>query len=102
MLNLKTLLPYYKLQKIEKDKNFFYDHSGYFNFWDEYLLLRDKNYSDDNNVAVVLVNRINKKFRVIKKLKNKKVYFNYVMDSYKYHKPKEMFEDFPELLDSYY
>lgn len=36
---------YYKLKKDTKDKEFFYDHSGYFNFWDKVLILRDKRYA---------------------------------------------------------
>lgn len=35
---------YYKLKKDTKDKQFFYEHSGYFNFWNEVLILRDKRY----------------------------------------------------------
>lgn len=44
---------YYKLKKMQKDKQFFYDHSGYFNFWDEVLILRDKSYATKDSAGLV-------------------------------------------------
>ena len=32
------ILPYYKIDKTEEEKQFFFTHVGYFNFWDEYLI----------------------------------------------------------------
>ena len=40
------ILPYYKIEKTEEGKEFFYTHRGYFNFWDEYLIM---NIDEGNN-----------------------------------------------------
>lgn len=54
------VLPYYKIEKTEEGKEFFYAHRGYFNFWDEYLIM---NIDEGNNKAFfVLVNRTSRKF----------------------------------------
>ena len=33
------ILPYYKIEKTEEGKQFFFANVGYFNFWDEYLIM---------------------------------------------------------------
>lgn len=33
------MYPYYKLRRTEEDKEFFFNNIGFFNFWDEYLIL---------------------------------------------------------------
>ena len=90
---------YYKLQKIQKDKQFFYDHSGYFNFWDEVLILRDKQYATKDSAGLVLVNRTNREFHGCMSEEEKIIYPLYLNKSIREHKPEEMFKDFPELED---
>ena len=89
------ILPYYKIEKTEEGRQFFFTHIGYFNFWNEYLImnvgLKYKAYS-------VLVNRPKRKFnhiRVTQDYKNKK--YSYLKESVYQRKPEEMFADFPEL-----
>ena len=43
------MLPYYKIEKTDEGKNFFYSNLGYFNFWDEYLIAN----TDTNNDEIV-------------------------------------------------
>lgn len=88
---------YYRLEKKEEDRKFFYANSGYFNFWDELLILRDKNCSSDNNVGCVLVNRTNKVFDGEYTSNSWNVYIDHITNSIIRHVPKEMFDDFPEL-----
>lgn len=90
------ILPYYKIEKTEEGKEFFYAHRGYFNFWDEYLIM---NIDEGNNKAFfVLVNRTSRKFSG-KKLSDdyKSVVISHITDSVQERKPEEMFVDFPEL-----
>lgn len=91
------ILPYYKIQKTEEGKEFFYAHRGYFNFWDEYLIM---NIDEGNNeVFSVLVNRIGRKFSGAKSTDEYKVAAtSYITESVQERKPEEMFEDFPELM----
>ena len=90
---------YYKLQKTQKDKQFFYEHSGYFNFWDVILILRDKRYATKDCVGLVLVNRTNQEFHGCISEEEKIIYPLYLNKSIREHKPEEMFKDFPELED---
>ena len=66
------ILPYYRIKKTEEGKQFFFANRGYFNFWDEYLIMNiDEGH---NKVFSVLVNRTSRKFsgketRKYKKLK---------------------------------
>ncbi len=91
------ILPYYKLKKTEEDKKFFFNHEGYFNFWDEYLIMNTK--EGHNKIFVVLVNRPNKKFSNIKRITEdyKIVSYTHIINSVVSQKPKDMFIDFPEL-----
>ena len=48
------ILPYYKIEKTEEGRRFFYANRGYFNFWDEYLILNiDEGH---NKLFTVMVN----------------------------------------------
>lgn len=90
------ILPYYKIEKTEEGKQFFYAHRGYFNFWDEYLIM---NIDEGNNkVFFALVNRTGRKFSKVEPTKeHKDAAVLYVADSVQLRKPEEMFVDFPEL-----
>lgn len=90
---------YYKLKKMQKDKQFFYDHSGYFNFWDEVLILRDKSYATKDSAGLVLVNRTNHEFNGRISEEEKIIYSLYLNKAIRAHKPRKMFKDFPELED---
>lgn len=89
------ILPYYKINKTEKDKHFFYTHKGYFNFWNEYLIMNIGN----KDLFIVLVNRINRKFNRTTKPteKDKNTILMNVYHLIYCRKPKEIFVDFPEL-----
>lgn len=89
------ILPYYKIDKTEEGKQFFFTHVGYFNFWDEYLIM---NVGLEYKTYVVLVNRPKRKFNkahTTKGYESKKDV--YLMASICQRKPEEMFIDFPEL-----
>lgn len=91
------MLPYYLISKTEEDRQFFYSHEGYFNFWDEYLIMNIK--EGCNKVFSVLVNRPNREFG---KMEETTEDYNIVRDlhivnSVNIRKPKDMFIDFPEL-----
>lgn len=97
-MNLESLglLPYYKLEKTKEDEIFFFNHVGFYNFWDTYLIL---NSNVKNKVYHVIVNRTDKKFKgnqnitLKDKLESKSIYIKSL-----YRRcPKEMFNDFPEL-----
>lgn len=91
------ILPYYKIENTEEGKEFFYAHRGYFNFWDEYLIM---NINEGNNkVFSVLVNRGGFKFSGAELIDEYKVAAtSYITESVQERKPEEMFEDFPELM----
>ncbi len=86
---------YYKLKKDIKCKEFFHDHSGYFNFWDDILILRDKRFGS----GLVLVNRTDQEPHCCLSEEEKIIYPLYINKSIREHKPEEMFKDFPELED---
>lgn len=89
------ILPYYKIKKTEEGKQFFYAHKGYFNFWDEYLIM---NIDEGNNeVFLVLVNRPDFKFSGKLTDDYRAVATSYITESVQERKPEEMFADFPEL-----
>lgn len=89
------ILPYYKIEQTEEGKQFFYTHIGYFNFWDEYLIM---NVGLEYNTYTLLVNRPKTKFSNPKQTISYKVKRNgYLKESVRKRKPEEMFEDFPEL-----
>ena len=92
---MTKILPYYKIEKTEEGKEFFYAHRGYFNFWDEYLIMNiDEGH---NKVFSVLVNRTGRKFSGTKTDDYRLAEISYVRKSIQVRKPEEMFEDFPEL-----
>ena len=90
------ILPYYKIEPTEEGKQFFYTHRGYFNFWDEYLVMNID--EGNNNVFFVLVNRPNAKFSKVETSNEcRAAVTSYITESVQERKPEEMFEDFPEL-----
>lgn len=92
------ILPYYKIEKTEEGRQFFYAHRGYFNFWDEALIM---NIDEGNNkVFFVLVNRAGRKFNGAKLTDDYKVaVMSHIKESVQERKPEEMFDDFPELVN---
>lgn len=90
------ILPYYKIERTEEGKQFFYAHRGYFNFWDEYLILNiDEGH---NKVFTCMVNRTGRKFsraKMSKEYEDAKT--SYIKRSVQLRKSEEMFVDFPEL-----
>ena len=90
------ILPYYKIEKTEEGKQFFYEHRGYFNFWDEYLIM---NIDEGNNETFfVLVNRTSREFSKVKSNKEHiDAAISHITDSVQERKPEEMLDDFPEL-----
>lgn len=90
------ILPYYKIERTEEGKRFFYSNFGYFNFWDEYLIMNIK--EGRGKVFTVLVNRTGKKFSNPEQTEDCKVIRDiHIKQSVRLKKPKEMFNDFPEL-----
>ena len=91
------ILPYFLISKTEEDRQFFYSHEGYFNFWDEYLVMNIK--EGCNKVFTVLVNRPNREFSNVETItEDYKVVRNFhIVSSVRLRKPKDMFIDFPEL-----
>lgn len=86
------MLPYYKIQKTEKDRKFYFSHEGYFNFWDEYLICNFK------KVNHVIVNRTGRKFEKEIVTNAHRALFNIMFEQSVRNKiPEEMFVDFSEL-----
>lgn len=69
---------YYKLKKDKKDKEFFYDHSGYFNFWDKLLILRDKQYATKECAGLLLINRTQQDYHNRISEKSKIIYIYHI------------------------
>lgn len=91
------MYPYYKLRRTEEDKEFFFNNIGFFNFWDEYLILHTPKMK---NYYWCIVNRTSKKFSVSELNNEVEVETVQVMyNSLKRKKPEEMYEDFSELKD---
>lgn len=86
------MLPYYVLKKTEEDKEFYFSHKGFFNFFDKYLIL---NLGYDNHL--VLVNRTGRKFHGKASAEEMMVYELVVDIHVEARLPEEMFKDFPEL-----
>lgn len=100
VLNESMVLPYYKIERTNDGKDFFYSHIGYFNFWDEYLILHTK--ESEGKIFKVLVNRGNYKFKGGEATEEQKNSFaNAFATSVYFQKPEEMFEDFPELMSGF-
>lgn len=94
------ILPYYKIERTEEGRQFFYNHIGYFNFWDEYLIM---NVGLEYKTYIVLVNRPNRQFSCVQIAEDFKVKCHeYLKESICQRKPEEMFEDFPELKEFNY
>lgn len=94
-LNNMTL-PYYKIEKSKKGRDFFYSHLGYFNFWDEYLIANTE--KSKGKMFSVLVNRTGRKFsNILARKRYKECIRCALADSIYFRKPEEMFKDFPEL-----
>lgn len=90
------ILPYYKIERTEEGRKFFYAHRGYFNFWDEYLILNID--EGRNKIFTVMVNRTDRKFSGAKPSKKyNAAKTSYITESVQQRKPEEMFDDFPEL-----
>lgn len=90
------ILPYYRIEKTEEGKQFFYANRGYFNFWDEYLIMNIG--EERNKIYPVLVNRTGRKFNKaeVSIYHAANVMLN-IKNSVCARKPEEMFDDFPEL-----
>lgn len=90
------LLPYYKLEKTNTDKEFFFSHVGFYNFWDTYLIL---NSNVENKVYYVIVDRVGRKYtqNVDIKYEDKHVAKTIFANALHRRCPKEMFNDFSEL-----
>ena len=89
------ILPYYKIERTQEGKQFFFTHVGYFNFWDKYLIM---NIGLMDGTYDVLVNRAESKFSNPEQTENHKILRDlYVKKSVYERKPEEMFIDFPEL-----
>lgn len=89
---IDKVLPYYKIQKTREDKEFYFAHEGYFNFWDEYLICHL------NKINWVIVNKTKRKFERAFASNVQRATFNLMFEqSVRKRIPKEMFIDFPEL-----
>ena len=100
-VDFKTL-PYYKIEKTKEGKEFFFSHIGYFNFWDEYLIVHTR--ESKGKIFHVLVNRPKTKFNgATVDNEHKKCAeisaISAIADSVCLVKPEEMFKDFPELVE---
>lgn len=85
--------PYYVLKKTKEDEEFFFSHKGFYNFWDEFLIL-NLGYSE----YLVLVNRTNREFHGGNLSSEEiKVFINTVDEHVEARLPEEMFRDFTEL-----
>ena len=88
------MLPYYKIERTNEGKEFFFSNIGYFNFWDEYLILN----VGYKNWYTVLISRTKTDFHITQPTEDYKVVTNlYIEKSVRKREPKEMFVDFPEL-----
>lgn len=99
VLDEKKLLPYYKIERTKEGKEFFFSHIGYFNFWDDLLILHTE---ENEGLYLVLVDRGNykEKYKFGKYKaddKQKSSFYAAIATSVYYKKPEEMFEDFPEM-----
>lgn len=93
------ILSYYKIEKTEEGKQFFYNNIGYFNFWDEYLIMN----IGHKECFTVLVNRAGRKFNTVNPTEDYKVIRDlHFKASVRQGKPEEMFTDFPELKKFYF
>lgn len=89
-------LPYYRIEKTLEGKQFFLSHTGYFNFFDQYLIANTE--ESNGQIFFLLVNRTGKKFsNPVINQKQKDCILNSISDSVCLKKPEEMFIDFPEL-----
>lgn len=90
------ILPYYKIERTNKGKEFFYSHIGYFNFWNEYLIANTE--GSKAKIFHLLVNRTGMKFsNPTTTEEQEECIKNAIADSVCIRKPEDMFKDFPEL-----
>lgn len=92
------MLPYYVIDgtKEGEDEEFFFSHKGFYNFWNEYLLL---NLGYHNHF--VLVNRTGRKFSG-EYVKEEIEQFKSVIEEHiEAHSPEKMFADFPDIYAEY-
>ena len=90
------ILPYYKIEKTKEGKQFFYANRGYFNFWDEYLIMNID--EGCNKVFSCLVNRTGVKFGTVELADSyTAASVSHIKASVRERRPEEMFDDFPEL-----
>lgn len=95
------MLPYYKIERTNEGRDFFYSNLGYFNFWDEYLIANTK--TSNKKLFWVVVNRTGRKFSSANPSDGQRLDIrNELANSVYLRKPEEMFEDFPELKDYNY
>lgn len=87
------MLPYYVLEKTEECRLFFHSHKGFFNFWNQYLILN----AGFDDVFRVIVNRPKRKFHGGTTRKQEKIFKTITGEHLEAHLPEEMFIDFPEL-----
>ena len=87
------MLPYYVLEKTEECRLFFYSHEGFFNFWNQYLIL-NAGYDD---IFWTLVNRPKTKLHGITTKEQNECFKIITREHLEAHLPEEMFVDFPEL-----
>lgn len=89
------ILPYYRIERTNEGKQFFFNNIGYFNFWDEYLIMHVPTY---NKIFTVLANGTGRKFVDAIETEEYKVCRNLLFEkTIRQRKPEEMFDDFPEL-----
>lgn len=86
------MLPYYVLEKTEECRLFFYSHKGFFNFWNQYLIL-----NLGYKVFDVMVNRPHTKFNGSVTIEQKQHFQEVKKEHFEAHLPEKMFADFPEL-----
>lgn len=87
------LQSYYKLQRTQEDREFYHSHIGYFNLWDEYLIL----YLGFDS-ARIIVNRPKTQFpKVAVTAEQNEILTTSLIEHCRERKPEEMFKDFPEL-----
>ena len=97
-LDKDMVLPYYKIERTDEGRQFFYSHIGYFNFWNEYLIANTR--ESNREVFWVIVNRTGRTFSGGNSTDKQKLDIKTSLaDSLCLRLPKEMFTDFPELED---
>ena len=93
------MLSYYKIEKTKEGEQFFFNNVGYFNFWDEYLVMNTGTFSMAEHIYWIIVNRTG--YKPSKKAKPSVVhclFANCLLEkSVMEQRPEQMFIDFPEI-----